>query len=496
MLDRQVGYESRTAWTYLVVSSGGQEDTLPHQRAWAKQVALKNGWAITETFEGVSSGKGGVRALLDTLLKKLGATPKAKRPTRILMLRIDRLGRGDGLDAMAALAEIRKLGPVLHTRDDGDVTMERTADVLGPMFKTITAAFENEARRDKAMAVYDRKRRAGQVIGNKPPYGLKIDDGKYKIVETEATAVREAFAMRAKGTGYYTIAKRLTQIAEPQTFRNGKVQVIKWTDNRVLRLLANEAYRESGLIDEITWKRASNHSLKVSREVPTRKHPWPLAGALQCECGKTLLGHSTGHGARIRYYKCTAIWAHDGHYIMHPADGLEDEFVRLLKAFRATPSLIDKYTRSAATKNVQERAGLQKEVARLRNLIAEIDRSRDAVFDLYQKGKVREDDVQPRLDSLRQKKNEQEDALRSAERQLSAVEVQETERADVAAIVSQAARIWSQAGRAGQVEQQKALAKAVGRKLGGLTVGVAHHTLLVGVRPETNPRRRPKRSEE
>lgn len=30
-----------------VVSSDGQEDTLPYQRAWLQETAQKNGWTVT-----------------------------------------------------------------------------------------------------------------------------------------------------------------------------------------------------------------------------------------------------------------------------------------------------------------------------------------------------------------------------------------------------------------------------------------------------------------
>jgi hypothetical protein len=64
------------------------------------------------------------------------ATERSERPQRALMVRLDRLGRGLGLEALAALSEIVQLGVTIHTRQDGDYTLN--------------GAIENEARRDKA----------------------------------------------------------------------------------------------------------------------------------------------------------------------------------------------------------------------------------------------------------------------------------------------------------------------------------------------------------
>jgi DNA invertase Pin-like site-specific DNA recombinase len=463
-----------TAWTYLVVSSDAQGDSLPHQKAWAERTATENGWRITEMFEGVSSGAAGVRSLLDRLIKKLSDTPKSQRPARVILTRIDRLGRGLGIEAIAALAEIRKLGVILHTREDGDVKIERAADAITPMLRAITGALENEARRDKASAVYDRKRRAGKVIGNRAPYGLAIVDGAYIADKKLAPAVRQAFAMRAKGSGYHTIAKRMNEIALPQIFKNGNERSVRWSQNRVLRLLTNEAYRKAGVVDDITWKRARAQTTLGVRDHLQAKHPWPLSGALQCECGRTLIGQSTSHGSRVRYMKCTATWAHGGSYILHRADRLAADFEALLVSLRATPSLVEKYAKGAANAGARDRKVLEKEHKRLVAATAEVDKKRDAVWDLFEGGKVKEADVQPRLDALRQTREDLSASLREVTARLDVFEASSARIADIAAVVADAPRLWRRAGAAGDVETQKALARAVSRRLGGLTVRLDH----------------------
>jgi DNA invertase Pin-like site-specific DNA recombinase len=88
-------------------------------------VCLEHGWTITRTFRGVSSGRDGTRGLLETLLAKLRETRPGERPNRVLMTRLDRLGRGLGIEALAAIAEIVRLGVTIHTRQDGDYRLAR-----------------------------------------------------------------------------------------------------------------------------------------------------------------------------------------------------------------------------------------------------------------------------------------------------------------------------------------------------------------------------------
>ena len=136
-----------TVWTFLVVSSDRQAETLADQEKWAQKVAAANGWTITNTFRSVSTGKNGTRQLLEDLLTALRASKKAQRPERVLMIRLDRAGRGLAIEPLAALAEIYRLGVMVHTREDGDVNIARASDAIKPILRVLTGALENEAMR-------------------------------------------------------------------------------------------------------------------------------------------------------------------------------------------------------------------------------------------------------------------------------------------------------------------------------------------------------------
>ena len=281
------------AWAFLVVSDPGQADTLPNQEAWAEEVSRANKWPLTKTISGVSSGKLGARKLTMAMIADLEALRPEQRPGRVLMIRLERLGRGDGLEAMEAFLRIRRLGIVVHTRLDGDVGYDKASELLMPMLRFFIGGMENEVRRDKLNAYYDRKRAAHAIdptiaIANKLPYGLALKDGHFVPQAPEDAAVRLAYELKIQGYGNHRIGKRLAQVAPPMILRNGKEQPQSWTSDRVARLINKECYR--GII-VVTPRRGCAPS-ETYREVsrPTRILEYPLGGALRCECGYALAG--------------------------------------------------------------------------------------------------------------------------------------------------------------------------------------------------------------
>lgn len=195
----------------------------------------------------------------------------------LLMTRLERLGRGDVIETQIVLRDLRELGVKIWTRDGGEERIDSAMEQLISAAKSAVAAHENENRRDKAVAVYKRERAAGLAIGNKRPYGLTIGpDGKDVAVEPQAEAVRMAFALRNEGMGYHAIDKRLSSVAAPQRFKNGKEQPVRWNSYRLRILLANRAYVGT-VIDELTFARAQHVREQIARTVTpsNRRHPWP-----------------------------------------------------------------------------------------------------------------------------------------------------------------------------------------------------------------------------
>jgi DNA invertase Pin-like site-specific DNA recombinase len=225
-----------TAWFYGVVSAEKQADTLADQARWAEETATAHGWTITRTFSDPSSGKHGVRGLLEEMLAALRATPPKERPKRILLTRIDRLGRGLAIEAIGALAEIRKLGVTLHTRESGDVRLERVADAVDPMFRALAGAFENEGKRDRVNAMYAARDRRGEERGNRAPFGLERKDGRF-VPGPQAWVVQQADTRYLAGERGRDILDWLASVA-PTGWKS---------HDALLHGLQNDAYVRAGV---------------------------------------------------------------------------------------------------------------------------------------------------------------------------------------------------------------------------------------------------------
>jgi DNA invertase Pin-like site-specific DNA recombinase len=454
-------------WALLAVSSEQQADTLAHQRAWAEETASTHGWTLSHALEGVGTGKDGPRKLVTRLLAEIRALEPEARPKRLLMIRADRLGRGSIVESQIVLRDLRQLGVSIYTRDQGEVKLDSAMDELISAATLAVARHENEVKREKMLAVYQRKRAAGQRIGNRLPYGVIDKAGKDAPDGKRASVVRTAFQMRLGGNGYHTIAKKLSAIAPPQVFKNGRELIIRWTPTRIARLLTNRGYVGT-VVDEATFAMAQRigESLVIAERDrdKRRRYPWPLSGSLRCYCGRSMTGMACGDpDRRIRYYACRASWNHTTTHRLVRADDLEKQFVAILRRLRASPELVLQYRKKASPSSPRL---LERALTEATKRLAEVDRKRDAAWELHVAGKVRSEDVQERLDALSVQRDEIRALIGSVRDQLAIARSASTKNTDADALFRSAATLFMSASEA----QQRRIARAVTLALGGLCV--------------------------
>jgi DNA invertase Pin-like site-specific DNA recombinase len=469
-----------SAWALLAVSSDSQADTLQHQRAWANEEATKQGWTIDRFFEGVSSGVAGPRRLLRDLIAELRSLPADARPSWLLMVRADRVGRGRLVESQVVLHEIGDLGVRIWTRDGGELKLDSATDQIIAAVKAGLATLENEVRRDKATAVYRRKRIAGEPIGNKRPYGLALGPSGDAAIEDQAEAVRAAFAMRAEGQGYHAIALRMAEIAPPVRYKKSGEHAMKWTTHRLRRMLANRSY-VGPIIDELMFRRVQSVSADLARAATpgTHRHPWPLTGTIRCYCGSMLIGQATGKESKFRYYTCRATWNHNGHFRLNPAASIEAQFIELLRDLAVDPLLVAHYRRTNLAP--ASPALLRRSLRSMRAELATLDQRRDRVWEMHEKGLVRDNDVQVRLDTLSERRVEVVDQIGRIETQVAIAEEASRQSADVDAIFAEAVATYENAA----VDDQRRIARTVALMLGGLTI--EENRSLVVRRPTAAP---------
>lgn len=459
---------SGTAWAFLVVSDPQQAGTLSDQDAWARETAAANGWTLTRVICGVSSGKLGPRKLALSMIADLRSLEPEARPNRILMIRLERLGRGDGLEAMDAFLHIRRLGVILHTRQDGDVASERASELLMPVLRFFIGGLENEVRRDKLLSMYARRREARRAdptiaVSALGPYGLKYSNGHFVPQWPQAAVVRFAFELKCLGYGYHLIAKRLGESAPPALFKNGNSRVQSPTSDRIRRIIRNERYRGTIVSDE-AWLQAQK---PVCRYRPKAQHfDYPLGGALRCVCGKALVGvRATGfRSGKQRYYQCRNAKAHAGKMKHHRSDSLEAQFTELLRRLVADDELIASYLKSKRPQD--DEIKLTAQLAALKAEADRFDDRRRSVFSALETGLLAREDVQAQLDELRRKHSELQDAISDVGRELLAARSATSKMTDVQELVSSAAENWMKA----KIDDRRALAKALCDAFGGCII--------------------------
>lgn len=455
----------QNVWALLAVSSDAQADTIDHQRKWAQETAKQRGWRLTRCVEGVASGKAGPRRVVRELLTALRALEPAQRPGYVLMVRLDRLGRGDVVESQLVLRDLRELGVRVWTREGGEERIDSAMQQLISAAKSAVALYENEVRVDKALAVYKRKRATGLAIGNKRPYGLRLSaDGRDEADPERVAVVREAFALRATGVGYHLIGKRLAEIAPAQRFTNGRTITVRWTPSRVVRLLTNRAYVAAGVVDEATFLRVQGVGKRVGPVRPAH-FPWPLSGSIRCHCGAAMSGLASGRpDGRIRYYVCRRPGAHETVLRLVRADDLEGQFVELLARLKASPASAARYRqRAAGAGNVH---ALEKRLAELRADAEKVKRGRERVWELELAGTLRAEDLKERLDALAVRSDEIASHLADVQAQLALATAAAKQNHDADALIARAVRLYER----GTDADRRAIARAVALDLGGLCV--------------------------
>lgn len=462
-------------WLYAAVSSSPQEATLEDQRQWAKETAVRNGWVIAREFAGVSSGAKGTREILTNLIDELERTPKAARPQRVLMIRIDRVGR-QALDCIAAVAQLRKLGVVLHTRQDGDVKLETAMDSLRPIFELVTAEMENAARSDKWKAVHARRRAEGKHVGT-IPYGVILVDGKAVPFEAEARIVREIFRLAEQRWGYTRLARWAREHAPPKRTNDGSDKAYRWCVSSIKSILSSKTLR--GLIvSEDQWQRTKAARQSDFRARAPKCWNWPLQGAVRCTCGRLLSGHCSGSAPyRTRYYICRhhtlepGTKSHPG----HRADKLEADFLELLRSLRADSTLTDPAHDQGAATNWD---AVESEAERR---IADTEKRIQRAWKLAEEAQLDASQLQIRLAELDAQRVSAQEAKHSARISRAHEAEYEHNARSFTELLQELPDLWAQA----TVELQQEVARALGALLsespdfGGLFADPADRGRLV-----------------
>ncbi|WP_407270001.1 recombinase family protein [Radiobacillus sp. PE A8.2] len=294
---------------------GDEYDTLSRHRRQLMAVAKKENHNIIKIHDEVVSGE------------FISERPKVQELIRrvengiieaVLVIDLDRLGRGDMLDQGLLDRAFRYSGTKIITPteyyDPEDESWELVFGVKSLLARQELKSITKRLQRGRIASIDE-----GKSISKKPAFGY-LRDGNLKLHPDPETAwaVRKMFQMMKDGKGRQAVANELDKLGvNPPENEN-------WSPSTISSMIENEVYygdliwgkyrskKRNGKyvrvkLPESEWKRIkNNHEPIVSKElwdmanqaksgryrpstVTTKTLSNPLAGILQCEvCGYTM----------------------------------------------------------------------------------------------------------------------------------------------------------------------------------------------------------------
>jgi DNA invertase Pin-like site-specific DNA recombinase len=297
---------------------GETYDTLERHRRTLLSVAKKERHNIVNIYEEVVSGESvAERPRIQEMLRDIDAG----LVDAVLVMDLDRLGRGDMLDQGMLDRSFRYSGTKIITPteiyDPESETWELVFGIKSLVAREELKAITRRMQRGRVASASE-----GKSISKVPPYGYKRTDDLILKPDTEtAWVVKKMFEMMRDGHGRQFIAQELDrlEIKPPNPKRK------TWSPSSITAIIKNEAYIGNIVWGQIKYKKRNGkykktkvprekwtikenaHDPLVSRElfeaankahsgrwrpstVINKKLANPLAGILKCEvCNYTMM---------------------------------------------------------------------------------------------------------------------------------------------------------------------------------------------------------------
>lgn len=310
----------------------GDNFSIPTQLQMMREWGEKQGWSVVDEFSEKESAF--LEGLTRSELNKVLELARKGKINGLVFFSADRFTR-DMADGVILRRELKRYGVRLFCYYP--VPHEITSDM--EILNVLTdwqSQQESEKRRDNSMRGLAEKVRLGLYPQGKAPYGYRIVGRKHnthlEIVEKDAYYIRKIFKMYYhQNWSALQIAAHLNDMKVPS---NAEGTGSGWTDRRIVKILANEAY--SGKWYAFTWQKVSkNRQIKRPEEerilinIPPiisprlwedvrekmrsrrngRANPgmYLMSCRIRCICGKAM-GGVPGHNAVTTkiyyYYRC------------------------------------------------------------------------------------------------------------------------------------------------------------------------------------------------
>ena len=294
----------------------GEGETLSRHRRALSALAEQYRYRIASVYEEIVSGE---RILDRPAMQDLLHAVQARNYEAVLVMDIDRLGRGNMVDQGLIQDTFKSSGTLI-------ITPRKVYD-LQDEFDEEWSEFEAFLARRELKIITRRIQRGrrqsagdGKSVSRKPPYGYARDGGLHLHPDQEtASIVRMIFTMAADGHGASRISARLTEMGVRTP--TGKT---RWNRSTIYAILQNPVYRghirwgffryrkigtcggysrvrtredeqtlclnaHEALVDEETYNRYKTHVGRHPRVAQQRALANPFAGLIVCSaCGRVM----------------------------------------------------------------------------------------------------------------------------------------------------------------------------------------------------------------
>ncbi|MDP2917592.1 MAG: recombinase family protein [Dehalococcoidia bacterium] len=409
-----------------------------------REYAARNGYEVVREF--VDEAESGKTAARPAFREMISAARRIQRPFDIILVwKYSRFARSRE-DSIIYKAMLKKKGiRVVSVSEPAEDTP--TGKLLEAMIESLDEFYSANLGEEVTRGMRESASR-GFYLSAVSPFGyrkVKIKDGgkehtKLDIEPNQAGIVARMFSEVLHGKGLGEVVKQLNKdgISGPR----GK----GWGKTSIRKILSNEVY-----IGTAVWGRDSIRDLPVVRaenawpaiitkeafdrvkillkeRAPVLQHPrrvasrYLLSGLARCGlCGKALVGQDAKSG-KFTYYVC-------GTLLKKGAGSCPS---RYLNSQRFEAAVIDKLKEHVLTADNltrlvrvvnEEMDGLALEYReRLDNAmdeIADVDRRLDRLYDALETGKIQLADLAPRIQQLRQRKEQLQATKWKLEQELS-----------------------------------------------------------------------------
>jgi site-specific DNA recombinase len=448
---------------YVRVSSEKQDVDLSisAQLKALREYAYRNGYEVVDEF--VDEAESGKTTARPSFREMISAARRSQKPFDIILVwKFSRFARSRE-DSILFKAMLKKKGiRVVSISEPAEDTP--TGKLLEAMIESLDEFYSANLGEEVTRGMRESASR-GFYLSAVAPFGyhkIRVKDGgkersKLEIEPNEARIVRRIFDQVLAGKGLIEVAKQLNRegIAGPK----GK----GWIKTSIRNMLTNEVYTGTAV-----WGRHSRRGLPVIRaenawpaivdrhtfdqaqillkeRAPVILHPrrvasrYLLSGLARCgHCGKALIGQDA-KGGQFTYYVCGTLLK----------KGAGSCPTRYLNSQQFEGLVIDKIKEHVLTTENLTRLvdivneemdglalGYHQRLDSIVDGIADVDRRLDRLYDALETGKIQIADLAPRIQQLRQRREQLQAAKWELEQRLSDRRVELSDAETVAGYVS------------------------------------------------------------